>query len=452
MPKKKKDQTAEDQSAPEKVPDVPVPGFVLGTTIAELVISKEGIRTFAMFSKGAISHTSKHRAPHFFHVPPDDTLAGNVVHFARESARYCQPHDLLQQIRAYIHRYLELPPSYEAISALYILLSWVYEFAPSLPYLRVIGDWGTGKTRFLEVVGSICFRPIFASGAATPSPIFRILDQYRGTLVLDEADFKESSSWTDMVKILNNGYRPGFPVLRADKVNGRWRPRGYQVFGPKLIATRFRFQDEALESRCLTTEMPVLTRFDIPRIFPAEFKDEVHDLRSKLLTFRLYNLFKLKGSEFTNDLLEPGLQPRLQEILMPLKALAGADQYLSDTLSTFIKSQQESLYSRRRSSPEGHLISAVIQLHDEDMSLTGSAISQRINELDDDVHMTAPRAGLIAKHLGFIKKRIPKDGRHIVVWDESLAHRLALQHGLSLSSSISLENPSHPSLLSPLAS
>jgi hypothetical protein len=332
-----------------------------------------------------------------------------VAHFAREPARYCQPHDLLQQIRDYIHRYL-------------------------------------------QVVGSICFRPIFASGAATPSPIFRILDQYRGTLVLDEADFKESSSWTDMVKILNNGYRPGFPVLRSDKVNGRWRPRGYQVFGPKLIATRFRFQDEALESRCLTTEMPVLTRPDIPRVFPLVFNDEVNDLRSKLLTFRLYNLFKLKGSEFTNDLLEPGLQPRLQEILMPLKALAGADQYLSDTLSTFIKSQQESLYTRRRASPEGRVILAIIQLHNEDMPLTGSAISQRVNEIDDDVRMTAPRAGLMAKYLGFVKKRTPGEGRHVVVWDDVLMIRLALQHGLSLPSLISLENPSHPPHLSRLAS
>jgi hypothetical protein len=255
-----------------------------------------------------------------------------------------------------------------------------------------------------------------------------------------------------MVKILNNGYRPGFPVLRADKVNGRWRPRGYQVFGPKLIATRFRFQDEALESRCLTTEMPVLTRSDIPRLFPAAFNDEMHDLRSKLLTFRLYNLFKLKGSEFTNELLEPGLQPRLQEILMPLKALAGADQYLSDTLSIFIKSQQESLYSRRRDSPEGRVISAVIQLHDEDMVLTGSAISQRVNDLDDDVHMSATRAGLIAKHLGFIKKRTPGEGRHVVVWDEALAIRLALQHGIPIPSSISLENPSQVSQVSRLAS
>ena len=117
MPKKKKDQSSENKSDSEKVPEVPVPGFVLGTTVAELVISKDGLRTFAMYRKGAISHTSKHRAPHFYHVPPDDTLAGSVVHFARESARYCQPHDLLQQIKAYIHRYLELPPSYEAISA-----------------------------------------------------------------------------------------------------------------------------------------------------------------------------------------------------------------------------------------------------------------------------------------------------------------------------------------------
>lgn len=427
-----------------------VPGFVLGTTVAELVISKEGLRTFIMIRKGTISHTSKHRAPHFYHVPPDDTLAGSVVQFARDaSLRYCQPHDLLQQVQEFIHRYLQLPPSYEAVSALYVLLSWVYEFAPSLPYLRVIGDWGTGKTRFLQVVGSICFRPIFASGASTPAPIFRILDQYRGTLILDEADFKESSAWNDMVKILNNGYRPGFPVLRADKVNGRWRPRGYQVFGPKLIATRFRFDDEALESRCLTTEMPILTRTDIPRMFPPSFDDEIYDLRSKLLTFRLYNLCKLKDRAFSNDLLEPGLQPRLQELLMPLKALAGSDQSLSDTLSTFIQSHQESIYSRRRNTLEGLVIAAMLQLHSAGVRLTSDAISCCANEMDEDAGLTARKVGWLVKHLGFFKRRLAHDGRHIVVWDDDLAFRLASQYGISLSPSNSQEKTSPTSPSSP---
>ena len=333
-----------------------------------------------------------------------------------------------------------------------MLLSWVYEFAPSLPYLRVIGDWGSGKTRFLQVVGSICFRPIFASGAITPAPIFRILDMYRGTLVLDEADFKESSAWTDMVKILNNGYRPGFPVLRADKENGKWYPRGYHVFGPKLIATRFRFEDEALESRCLTANMLSLTRPDIPRVLPHSFKDEINTLRSKLITFRLHNLFKLKQSEFPNELLEFGLQPRLQEILVPLRVLALRDQRLSDTLSSFIKRQQESLLSRRRESADGRVLLAIMQLHEEGVISTGAEIALRVNELDDDAEMTAIRAGLIAKRLGFMKHRLPGIGRHVVAWNEDLAIRLASQFGIPLSGSLSMDNLSHPSHLSQLAS
>ena len=84
--------------------------------------------------------------------------------------------------------------------------------------------------------------------------------------------------------------------------------------------------------------------------------------------------------------------------------------------------------------------------------LTGSAVSQRVKELDDDAEMTAIKAGLIAKRLGFIKSRIPKDGRHIVVWDEELAIRLALQYGIPLFSSISPGNLSHSSPLSPVAS
>jgi hypothetical protein len=286
------------------------------------------------------------------------------------------------------------------------------------------------------------------SCAATPAPIFRILDQYRGTLILDEADFKESSAWTDMIKILNNGYRPGFPVLRADKVNGRWRPRGYQVFGPKLIATRFRFEDEALESRCFTTEMPVLSRSDIPRAFPASFNDEVHDLRSRLLAFRLYNLSRLKCGEFTNDLLEPGLQPRLQEILMPLKSLAGTDQQLADTLSAFIRSQQESMYSRRRDTQEGLVISAMFKLHTADALLTSDAISHLVNDMDEDAAFNARKVGWIVKRLGFAKRRLNHDGRHVVIWDDELAFRLATQYGIPVPSNIQ-EKTSPTSPLSP---
>jgi len=74
---------------------------------------------------------------------------GKVVHFASAVAPYDSQAALFADVERFIHRYLELPSDLEDIAALYVLLTWVYEFAPSIPYLRVIGDWGSGKTRFL---------------------------------------------------------------------------------------------------------------------------------------------------------------------------------------------------------------------------------------------------------------------------------------------------------------
>jgi len=263
-----------------------VSGFVLSDgTVGEMVVSSDDERSFMIVANGSVRKVYQYETPKVTYVPTDERMVGEVVRFARTAVPYGSQTRLFSQIRTFLHRYLELPDDFEEIASLYVILTWVYEFAPSIPYLRVIGDWGTGKTRFLQVAGSICFRPIFASGATTPSPIFRILEQFRGTLVFDEADFKDSSAWVEIP-----------------------------------------FKDEALESRCLTSEMLPLTRDDIPRVLPPAFDKEVNELRSKLLTFRLANLTKLKGKTFGNELLEPNLQPRLQEILIPLKAMLNGDR------------------------------------------------------------------------------------------------------------------------------
>src|SRR5256714_14465373 len=104
-------------------------------------------------------------------------------------------------------------------------------------------------------MGSLCRFPLFASAASTVSPIFRLLDSFRGTLIL-EGDFRFSDEKAEIVKILNNGNARGFPVLRSEVTPQReFNPTAYAVFGPKLVATRGFFQDRALESRCITEEM-----------------------------------------------------------------------------------------------------------------------------------------------------------------------------------------------------
>jgi hypothetical protein len=63
-----------------------------------------------------------------------------------------------------------------------------------------------------------------------------------------------------------------------------FNPRAFHVFGPKIVATRGRYEDRGLESRFITEETggrPL--RGDIPINLPETFKDEARELRNKLV-------------------------------------------------------------------------------------------------------------------------------------------------------------------------
>ena len=182
--------------------------------------------------------------------------------------------ELLDAIRAYLHRYVDLPEVFEQVAAHYVLLSWVYDAFNDLPYLRLRGDYGTGKTRALLVIGSIAYKCFFASGASTVSPIFHIQDMFQGTLVLDEADLRFSDQAAQLTKILNNGTSRGLPVLRTmTSRNREIHPQAFRVFGPKLIAMRGHFADLALESRFITAETSGRQlRSDIPIHLPETWR------------------------------------------------------------------------------------------------------------------------------------------------------------------------------------
>src|SRR5262249_42446338 len=150
------------------------------------------------------------------------------------------------------------------------------------------------KTRFLLTVGSLCYKPMFASGASSVSPLFRMLHALRGTLIIDEGDFRFSDAKAEIIKILNNGNAKGFPVLRTEEAGkGEYDPVAFHVFGPKLVATRGMFQDRALESRCITEDTGGRKlRPDIPLNLPDEYNAEALELRNKLLLFRFRSFGK----------------------------------------------------------------------------------------------------------------------------------------------------------------
>ena len=124
--------------------------------------------------------------------PHNNLLRNEVVLLPSIPQEYRSDEHLVAEVQAFIHRYADLSPIFEKAASYYVLLSWIYDHFSELPYLRFRGDPGTGKTRCLLIIGSVCYKPIFASGASTVSPLFRILDAVRGTLIIDEGDFRMS--------------------------------------------------------------------------------------------------------------------------------------------------------------------------------------------------------------------------------------------------------------------
>jgi hypothetical protein len=289
--------------------------------------------------------------------PRNNLLKHEVVLLPSGPEEYGSDSELLAEIKAFIHRYVDVSPLFEEIASYYVLLTWIYDAFNELPYLRVRGDFGSGKTRFLLTVGSVCYKPIFASGSSTVSPLFRILDAFRGTLIIDEGDFRLSDEKAEVVKILNNGNARGFPVLRSE-ANGKkeFDPRAYEVFGPKLVATRGFFEDRALESRCITEDMGQGSlRDDIPLNLDESHKAEALALRNKLLCFRFRNLKKGFRVEAAVD---RAIEPRLNQIFAPLLAVT-QDPEAKHNLQTLLRRYHKELMADRGMEIEAQLLEVI---------------------------------------------------------------------------------------------
>lgn len=283
-------------------------------------------------------------------------IRNNIVLFPSEPEEFGGTQELVTELCDYLHRYVDVSESFERLAVYYALLTWVYDRFNELPYLRLRGDYGTGKTRFLLTLGSICYKPIFASGASSVSPLFHMLDRFGGTLIVDEADFRFSDEKADLTKILNNGNVRGFPVLRSESKDGReFNPRAFQVFGPKIIAMRNHFDDPALESRFITeTSGERALRKDIPINLPDEQCAEAEKLRNKLLMYRFKNYRQMKAVKTV----DASLEPRINQIYAPLLAVVEDEEGRED-LRQSARGNGAGLRAERGASMNAHVLTAI---------------------------------------------------------------------------------------------
>jgi len=368
----------------------------------------------------------------------DDALKEKAVLLPTLATDYQDIEILIQEIKEHIHKYSDISDYFETITAWYILLTWVYDKVNTLPYLRVIGDSGTGKSRFLDVTGRLCYKPMIVSGAITPAPIYRMIRKWRGTLILDEADLRKSDEKNEVVTVLNCGFERGRPVIRSQKDN----PDDLQIlptFSPKVLATRKRFRDTALESRCLTEIMKETNRDDIPSLLPKCFYREEMDLRNKLLMFRLKNRNKV-DTEKAQGLDLGEVEPRLKQTMSSFAVLFSTIDGVMETFKDFLWGYNRDLIEERSQSFDGMIVNSIYELggvtdvtNVTDVTgtdyplkdITSSDIAHCIKN-KYDFETTPQTIGRHLKTLGLTTKpkRIKDEVKRILVWDKNKLNKL----------------------------
>ena len=360
-------------------------------------------------------------------------IVTRCVQFPSDVTPFDGKASLLGEIKAFIHRYVDLDPLSEDIAAHYVLLSWVHDAFNEVPYLRFQGRFGSGKTRALLVVGALCYKPFFASGASTVSPIFHILDTIGGTLVLDEADLRLSDATADITKILNNGTNKGLPVLRTMTNKDReLNPRAFRVFGPKLLAMRGSFDDDALESRLITIRTVARSlRTDIPLSLPHAMDLEALALRNRLLGWRFA---ARRTIAIDPERALPELSPRANQMALPLLALID-DADLREAVGEELREAETLTVADRGAMPDMLMLRILVRMVRSGTSavLSVAAVAKAYNE--EQIGSSAPpltvkAAGILVRRrfkLNTVKSRgiyvIPSDQ-----WDRIL--RLGGELGL----------------------
>lgn len=292
----------------------------------------------------------------------DELLFKEVVILPSNAIDYGTEEELELEIESFIESWLDVSKEHLQKATWYVMLSWITDKLHTIPYLRALGDYGTGKTRYLDVIGGICYKPMFVGGSVNPAPIYRVIDKWRGTAIFDEFTLQKSDETEDIIQILNNGYQRGKPVLRCTQ--GKFTVKAFDPFGAKILATRSTFYDKALESRCITEIMKMTPRRDVPVDLTEKFFKKREELQNKLLMYRFKNWDKIETDTLIN--IDFGnIMPRIKQSFAPFAVLF---QYDKEKLRNFIiytKGYNNKVIEENATSFDGQIFNAYIDLYDK---------------------------------------------------------------------------------------
>ncbi|OGO51921.1 MAG: hypothetical protein A2148_04545 [Chloroflexi bacterium RBG_16_68_14] len=163
---------------------------------------------------------------------------------------------LLDDLAAFLRRYVVLADAQGDTVALWCAHSHAVDAADATPYLSIVSvEKRSGKTRLLETLELVAARP-WLTGRVTAAVLIRKVAGDRPTLLLDESDaaFQGEQEYAETLRaILNAGHRRRGVASVCVRTGGDWAAQDFPVFGPKAIASIGKLPDTITDRAIIVT-------------------------------------------------------------------------------------------------------------------------------------------------------------------------------------------------------
>ena len=318
---------------------------------------------------------------------------------------------LFEAVKQFFLKRLDFEESAARACAAYVFYTWTGDNLSVTPVLFVLGDYGAGKSRLLQIMWRLSCRGFRCSLNTSFAAARNVISRWKTTLVLDEGTIKgkvseKSEEW--IRAICDSTSDPSGVILIASK-DEAGETHAFFMGGPKIISSTREWPDQGFARRCVMITMLTTAR-NFRRLNMTDDREadalaaQLHGLRHRLLGHRTSDPASVED-EVNDDLYARGLRAGSKQFSTPLAAVlkvfapAEYEALVDDAIARAadaVETAAESLEGRII----GHLFAVRRDLVGETPGeFSPSEIAAALSRDDDEVRPFV--VGKILKKMGF---------------------------------------------------
>ncbi len=204
--------------------------------------------------------------------------------------------DLLDNMAKQLSDHVILPRGTAVSLAVWVLGSYAMDAWSIWPKVLISSpEKRCGKTTLLEALEALTHKALLSSSITT-SAIFRSIEAFRPTMIIDEADTFMADN-PELNGIINAGHRKRAAfVIRSESIGNTFTPKKFNVWCPMIIAGIGK-QKDTLQDRSIKIEMRRKLPEESAKRMPSDFFERNQILRRQCLRWAQDNITNLKKAK-----------------------------------------------------------------------------------------------------------------------------------------------------------